>query len=181
VTRADTPAGVRALTASVREAIAIPLTVKLGGDGADVVALATAARDAGADHVAMIGRQPAFLPDLETRRPLLGTFGAIGGAWMLPLTLRWVAKTRLAAGPELPIVGTNGARDGGDVARMLLAGATAVQLATSVIVEGFGALTRVTGELRDYLEAHGLDARDLVGEAADAAMTYEEVALRSGR
>jgi hypothetical protein len=39
----------------------------------------------------------------------------------------------------------------------------------------------VTTELADYLGAHGLDARDLVGEAADAASTYEEVALRSGR
>ena len=127
----------------------------------------------------MIGRHLAFLPDLATRRPLLGTFGAIGGGWALPLTLRWLAKTRLELGPELPLIGTNGARDGGDVARLLLAGATAVQLATSVIVEGFGALGRVTEELRAHLEDEGLDARDLVGQAADAATTYEEIAVRS--
>jgi dihydroorotate dehydrogenase (NAD+) catalytic subunit len=179
VARADTPETAAALTAAAREAVSIPVTVKLTGDGADVVALATAAHAAGADHVAMIGRHMAFMPDLATRRPLLGTFGAIGGDWGLPLTLRWVAKTRLAAGPELPIVGTNGARDGGDVARLLLAGATAVQVATSVIVEGFDALKRITDELQAYLAEQELDASDLVGQAADAATTYEEIALRS--
>jgi dihydroorotate dehydrogenase (NAD+) catalytic subunit len=179
VRRADTPQGAAALTSAVRDAVSIPLTVKLSGDGADVVALATAAHAAGADHVAMIGRHMAFVPDLGTRGPLLGTFGAISGDWTLPLTMRWVAKTRLAAGPALPIIGTNGARDGGDVARLLLAGASAVQIATSVIVEGFGALARITDELAAYLAEQRLDARDLVGQAADAATTYEEIALRS--
>jgi dihydroorotate dehydrogenase len=179
VRRADTPEGAAALTAAVREAVSIPLTVKLSGDGVDVVALAAAARDAGADHVAMTGRHMAFVPDLDTRRPLLGTFGAIGGDWALPLTMRWLAKTRLALDSNLPLVGTGGARDGGDVARLMLAGASAVQVATSVIVEGFGALGRITDELHAYLADQDLDARDLVGQAADAATTYEEIALRS--
>jgi dihydroorotate dehydrogenase len=179
VRRADTPERAAALTAAVREAVSIPLTVKLSGDGADVVALAMAAHAAGADHVAMIGRHMAFVPDLGTREPLLGTFGAISGEWALPLTMRWIAKTRLAAGPALPIVGTNGARNGGDVARLLLAGASAVQIATSVIVEGSDALARITDELAAYLAEQGVDARDLVGQAADAANTYEEIALRS--
>jgi dihydroorotate dehydrogenase (NAD+) catalytic subunit len=179
VLRADTPEGAAELTAAVRAAVSIPLTVKLSGDGADVVALARAAHAAGADHVAMIGRHVAFVPDLVTRRPVLGTFGAIGGDWALPLTMRWVAKTRLAAGPGLPIVGTNGVRGGGDVARLLLAGASAVQVASSLIVEGFGALARITEELSAYLAQEDLDAADLVGQAADAVATYEEVALRS--
>ena len=179
VRRADTREGAAALTAAVREAMSIPLTVKLSGDGVDVVALATAARDAGADHVAMTGRHMAFVPDLDTRRPLLGTFGAIGGDWALPLTMRWVAKTRLALGPDVPLVGTGGARDGGDVARLMLGGATVVQIATSVLVEGFGALERIADELSAYLADQALDARDLVGQAVDAATTYEEIALRS--
>jgi dihydroorotate dehydrogenase (NAD+) catalytic subunit len=179
VVRADSPEGAAALTEAVREAVSIPVTVKLSGDGADVVALARAAHAAGADHIAMIGRHMAFVPDLATHRPVLGTFGAIGGEWALPLTMRWVAKTRLAAGSALPIVGTNGARTGGDVARLLLAGATAVQVATSVIVEGFGALARMTEELSTYLAQEDMAAADLIGQAADAVATYEEVALRS--
>lgn len=181
VARAHGAADAAATTAAVREAISIPLTVKLTGESGDVLALARAAREAGADHVAMIGRHMAFMPDLDTRRPVLGTFGAIGGPWGLPLALRWVAKTRLALGSDVPLIGTNGARSGGDVARFLLAGATAVQVATSVILEGFQAVERLVVELRAYLTEQGVDACEIVGEAADAAMTYEEVGVRSQR
>jgi dihydroorotate dehydrogenase (NAD+) catalytic subunit len=167
------------LTAAVRGATRLPLTVKLGAENADVVALARAVREAGADAVVMVGRHMGFLPDPGTRRPVLGSFGGAGGAWGLPLSLRWVAKTRAALGPEVPLIGTNGARDGLDVARFLLAGASAVQVATSVIAEGFGALTRMLAELEEYLSGQGVDARDIVGEAADAVMTYEEAAVRS--
>jgi dihydroorotate dehydrogenase (NAD+) catalytic subunit len=126
-----------------------------------------------------MGRHMGFLPDLETREPLLGSFGGYSGPWALPLSLRWVAKTRLALGREVPLVGTNGARNGLDVARFLLAGASAVQVATSVIAEGFGAITRMVDELTSYLERQGVNARDVVGEAADRSISYEEAALRT--
>lgn len=157
----------------LRAALSLPLTVKLPGH-ADVLGMVAAARAAGADSVCLVGRSLAFLPDPDTRRPLLGTFGAIGGAWALPLTLRWVAKARLLFGADLPLLATGGARDGTDVARALLAGARAVQLGTVVWTDGFGALTRALDELARYLDAHGVSVRDLVGEAADAVMTYEE-------
>jgi dihydroorotate dehydrogenase (NAD+) catalytic subunit len=169
---------VRELTASVRAAVGLPITVKLTADGADPVALARAAVEAGADSICVTGRQLAFVPDLGTRRPVLGTFAAIGGSWALPLTLRWIAKIRLALGASVPVLGTNGARNGFDVARSLLAGATAVQLATSVFVEGSGSIGRAIDELRSYLAEQRMSARDLVGEAADATMTYEEAAMR---
>jgi dihydroorotate dehydrogenase len=164
----------------VRATVALPLTVKLPGHG-DVVELASAARAAGADSVCLAGRTLGFLPDLDTRRPVLGTFGAVGGAWALPLTLRWVAKARSRLGPEYPLLATNGVRDGRDAARALLAGASAVELATAVWTEGFGALSGAIDELADYLEEQGLDAVDIVGEAADQVLTYEEVqATRRG-
>jgi dihydroorotate dehydrogenase len=178
IERPAEPSRAAALTAAVREATRVPVTVKLPAESADVVALARAARDAGADAIALTGRQMGFLPDLDTRRPVLGTFGAVSGPWSLPIALRWVAKTRLTLGPDTPLVGTNGARDGGDVARFMLAGASAVQVATAVIVRGFGVLGAMLDELAAYLERQGLDARDIVGEAADAAMSYEEVAVQ---
>jgi dihydroorotate dehydrogenase len=179
IERPSDPARAAELTAAVRRAVQIPVSVKLGAEHADVVAMARAVRSAGADAVTMVGRHMGFMPDPETRRPLTGSFGAVGGPWALPLTLRWLAKSRAALGPGVPLVGTNGARDGLDVARMLLAGATAAQVATSVIVEGFGALSRMLDELTLYLDRHGLDARDIVGEAADAVLSYEEAAVRS--
>jgi dihydroorotate dehydrogenase len=106
---------------------------------------------------------------------VLGTYGAIGGAWALPLTLRWVAKARQRLGPDFPFLATNGIRDGRDAARALLAGASAVELATAVWIEGFDTLTRAIGQLAAYLEEQGSDAAGIVGESADAVMTYEEV------
>lgn len=179
IERPSDPARAAELTALVRTATKLPLTVKLPAESADVVALARAVRDAGADAIALTGRHMGFIPDLETRRPVLGTFGGVSGPWSLPLALRWVAKSRLALGPGVPLIGTGGARDGGDVARFMLAGAGAVQIATSAIVEGFEAVGRMLGELRAYLERQGVDASDIVGEAADAALSYEEVAVRS--
>jgi dihydroorotate dehydrogenase (NAD+) catalytic subunit len=179
IERPDSPARVEELVHSVRDAVSIPLSVKLGAEQHDVVASAAAARAGGADVLVIMGRHMGFLPDLETRKPVLGTFGGYSGPWGLPLSLRWVAKTRLALGPEVPIAGTNGARSGLDVARFLLAGASAVQIASSVISEGFGAIGRMVRELSAYLEAQGVDARDLIGEAADSSISYEEAAVRS--
>jgi dihydroorotate dehydrogenase (NAD+) catalytic subunit len=169
------------LTRIVREAVSIPVSVKLGIEHHDVAELAAAVRAAGADVVVLTGRHMGFLPDLETRRPVLGSFGGYSGPWALPLALRWVAKTRLALGADVPLIGTNGARTGEDVARFLLAGASAVQVASSVIVEGFGALSRISAELSEYLGRQGRDAQEIVGEAADAVMTYEEAAMRNVR
>ena len=167
------------LTGIVRAATALPLSVKLGIEHHDVTGLAAAVHEAGADIVVMTGRHMGFLPDLQTRRPVLGSFGGYSGPWALPLVLRWVAKTRRQL--DAPLVATNGVRDGGDVARCLLAGASAVQVASSVIAEGFTALTRMVEELERYLEEQRLDAEQIVGEAADAVLGYEEAAMRDAR
>jgi dihydroorotate dehydrogenase (NAD+) catalytic subunit len=158
----------------VREAVAIPLSVKVGG--LDPVAGATAAHDAGADAVVLATRAQGFVSDLETRRPILGTFAAIGGAWSLPITCRHLAKTRRVR-PEASLIGTNGARNGRDVAQMLLAGASAAQLTSVVMTDGPAALRRATDELSEYLAAQGATARELIGESADAVQTYEEAAV----
>jgi dihydroorotate dehydrogenase (NAD+) catalytic subunit len=163
-----------ALVRPVRDAVSLPLSVKVGG--LDPVAEAVAAIDAGANAVVLSTRAQGFVTDLETRRPLLGTFAAIGGSWAVPITCRQLAKTR-AARPAASLVGTNGARDGRDVAQMVLAGASAAQLTTAVITDGPGALTRAIDGLSAYLDDQGVSARDLVGEAADAVRTYEEAAV----
>src|SRR5919202_3412176 len=95
------------LVAPVRAAVSIPLTVKVGG--ADPIKSAGAALDVGADAVCLTTRQQGFVPDLATRRPLLGTFAAIGGAWSLPVTLRHVAKAPQRY-PRVSLVATNGLR-----------------------------------------------------------------------
>jgi dihydroorotate dehydrogenase (NAD+) catalytic subunit len=170
---AEEPVAIGELVRPVRDAVALPLTVKLGSQG-DVLALIEAANDAGADAVCVAGRHLAFVPDLATRRPILGTFGAIGGTWALPLTLRWIAKARQRFGPDLDVIGTNGARDGLDVARFLLAGARAVEMTSAVITDGPSALRRAVDELDRYLRRQATTVERIVGEAADHALAYED-------
>jgi dihydroorotate dehydrogenase (NAD+) catalytic subunit len=159
------------LVEHVRRSVSIPLTVKLRAGDSVADALA-----AGANAICLATRAMAFVPDLESRRPVLGTFAAIGGAWALPLTLREVAKAHLAH-PDASIVGTNGARNGRDVARFLLAGASAVALTTAVITDGPEILRQSVAQLEQYCTEQGVAARELIGEAARHVHTYEEVAI----
>jgi dihydroorotate dehydrogenase (NAD+) catalytic subunit len=173
--RSETEAGaIEERVRTVREAISIPITVKLSGQG-DLVPWVLAAQRGGADAVCIAGRHLGFLPDVDTRRPVLGTFGAIGGAWMLPITLRWIAKARAAAGPALPLIGTNGARNGLDVIRFLLAGASAVEMTSAYLTDGAAALATATEEIEQYLEKEGVSARQIIGEAADHVLSYDQV------
>ena len=162
------------LVAEVRAAIAVPLWVKLTGQTDDVVELAEAAHEGGADAVTLMGRHMAMLPDVETQTPMLGTMGAFGGSWALPLTCRWLALARERLGPDVSLLATNGARTGLDIARFLLAGASAVQMNSAVFTGGFATITSAIEELDRYLHQHGDDAAGIVGRAADALGSYTD-------
>jgi dihydroorotate dehydrogenase len=164
----------RELVTNVADSITVPLWVKLTGQTDDVVELAQAARAGGADAVTLMGRHMAMLPDVETQTPMLGTMGAFGGSWALPLTCRWLALTRARLGPDAALLATNGARTGLDIARFLLAGATAVQMNSAVFTGGFDTITRAIEELDGYLDEHDDTAATIVGRAADALGTYTD-------
>jgi len=176
------PVRLRALVEAVRIATGgMQVWVKLTGLSANLPALAVAARDGGADAVCMMGRFMALVPDLDTLLPALGTAAAYGGGWALPIVCRFLALSRRAAGPDFPLLGTNGVRSGGDVARMALAGASAVEALSVVMHEGFGGLTRIVAELDSFLAERGLRFADLVGRAADGLHAYAEQPEATGR
>ncbi|MGH7213113.1 MAG: hypothetical protein ACREF1_16830, partial [Acetobacteraceae bacterium] len=79
---------------------------------------------------------------------------------------------RRATAGRVPLLGTNGARGGADVARMALAGAAATEMVSVVMHEGFGGLARTLAELDALLAARGLRFEALVGRAADALAGY---------
>ena len=167
------PARLRDLVALVRSATeGMALWVKLTGLSANLPALARAAQQGGADAVCMMGRFMAMVPDLDTLAPLLGTSGAYGGGWALPIVCRFLALSRQALGPAFPLLGTNGVRGGHDVARMALAGASAVEVLSIVMHEGFAGLTRTLAELDSFLAERDLTFAALVGRAADALTPY---------
>jgi dihydroorotate dehydrogenase (NAD+) catalytic subunit len=157
------------------------LWVKLTGLSSNLPALAIAARKGGADAVGMMGRFMAMVPDLETFAPVLGTSAAYGGGWALPIVCRYLALTRRAAGTDLPLIGTNGVRSGGDVIRMALSGASAVEVVSVIMHEGFAGLTRVVEETDSFLGRRHLIFRDLIGRTADALTSYAEQPETPGR
>lgn len=172
------PARITAIVTAMRQAVSIPLWIKITGQSERVPDLAAAAFDAGGEAVVMAGRSLGLIPDVETFEPMLGTTLGVGGHWNLPLTCQWLAMSRRRFGPEKPLIGTNGAQSGLDIARMMLAGASAVEMASAVMLRGFGVLTDAIAELEAYLGRKGETASRLTGRAADARKTFADMPPR---
>ncbi len=161
------PQRVAAIVTAVRGTVSMPLWVKITGQSERVPDLAAAAAQGGADAVVMAGRLLGFIPDVETLAPMLGTTLGVGGGWNLPMTCHWLTLSREKLGPNFPLIGTNGAQSGLDIARMMLAGASAVEMASAVMLRGFDTLSTAIDEFAAYLARKDLRAADLVGRAAD--------------
>jgi len=174
------PERVQAIVSAVRGVVTIPLWVKITGQSERVPDLARAAFDAGANSVVMAGRLLGLIPDVETFEPLLGTSLGIGGFWNLPLTCHWLAMTRTAIGPDKPLIGINGVQSGLDIARMMLAGASAVAIASPVMLRGYGLLSAALDEFGRFLSRKDVTARDLIGLAADRRKTFAAMPARPG-
>ena len=174
------PERVTMIVSAVRAAIGIPLWVKLTGQSERVPDLAAAAYRGGGDAVIMAGRLLGFIPDVETLQPFLGTTLGVGGYWNLPLTCHWLAVSRQQLGADKPLIATNGARSGLDVVRMMLAGASAVEMASEVMLRGAPVLSSALHEFDAYLQRKGITAAELVGKAADQRKTFTDMPLRTG-
>ncbi len=170
---------VESMVGRFRGVVGIPIWVKLTGQSGNVTDLAKGARAGGADAVILAGRFMALVPDVETMTPLLGTNAGFGGPWALPITCRWLAEARKHLGPDYPLIGTNGARTGLDVVRMLLAGASAVQMTSTPFTAGFGTLTEAVGAVERYLESKSTEAASIVGAVADRLASYADQPLRA--
>jgi dihydroorotate dehydrogenase (NAD+) catalytic subunit len=173
------PERVVAIVSAVRQAIAIPLWVKITGQSERVPELAAAAFRAGGEAVVMAGRLLGFIPDVETMQPHLGTTLGVGGYWNLPLTCHWLAVSRQQLGADKPLIATNGARSGLDIVRMLLAGGSAVEMASAVMLRGTSVLESALVEFDNYLREKNVTATEIIGMAADRRKTFPEMPLRA--
>jgi dihydroorotate dehydrogenase (NAD+) catalytic subunit len=173
------PERVTAIVSAVRREISIPLWVKITGQSERVPDLATAAFAAGAQAVVMAGRLLGFIPDVESLKPHLGTTLGVGGYWNLPLTCHWLSVSRQQLGAGKSLIGINGARSGLDIARMMLAGASAVEMASQVMLRGAPHLASALAEFETYLQRKDLSAAALIGIAADQRKTFPEMPLRT--
>src|ERR1700722_15728458 len=173
------PERVAVIVSAVRQAIGIPLWVKITGQSERVPDLAAAAFRLGGQAVIMAGRLLGFIPDVETMQPFLGTTLGVGGYWNLPLTCHWLAVSRQQLGEDKPLIATNGARSGLDVVRMMLAGASAVEMSSAVMLRGTQVLASAVEEFDAYLQRKGTTAAELIGVAADQRKTFADMPLRT--
>lgn len=161
------PLAAAAVVASVRRSTApgIPVVAKLSPDVTDIVAVARAVVDAGADGLSMINTSLGLVIDTDTMRPTLGgVTGGLSGPAIRPLAVRCVWQVH-AELPTVPIVGMGGIRTGLDALEFILAGASAVAVGT-VIFNDPGSPVRVLHELQRELGDRGFDRlSDAVGHA----------------
>jgi len=173
------PERVAEIVGRLREAVSVPIWIKITGQSERVPDLAEAAFGAGAQSVVMAGRLLGLVPDLDSFEPMLGTSLGVGGYWNLPLTCHWLALSRARLGPSAPLIGINGAQDGLDVARMMLAGASAVGIASAVMLRGYGVISESIEQLGSYLSAKGVTAAEIIGRAADRRRSFADMPLRT--
>jgi dihydroorotate dehydrogenase (NAD+) catalytic subunit len=140
------------VTAAVRRASSLPLIVKLTPNVTDIVAVARAVEEAGADAVSAINTYVGMSIDVRRRRPTLSRgSGGLSGPAIKPLAVH--AVWRLAEAISIPVIGIGGIATTDDALEFLLAGAAAVQLGTVNYVRPQSArevLDGITGYLRDH-------------------------------
>ena len=158
------PRAAAEVTAAVRRQTTLPLIVKLTPNAADVVALAEAVVDAGADALTLINTFPAMAIDVDARRPALGWgSGGLSGPALKPIAVKMVYN--VAGAVDQPIIGCGGIMCGRDAVEYLMAGASAVQVGTATFRNPRAPLDVLEG-IEAFMQEHGVDD---VGELVGAA------------
>ncbi len=157
-----------AVTRAVVRETTLPVIVKLTPNVTDIVAIARAVVEAGADAVCLINTLQGMAIDANARRPAMGSvFAGLSGPAIKPVALRMVYQVARAV--QVPIVGCGGICTGADAVEFLLAGASAVQVGTATFVNPRAPLDVLHG-LRNYMEETDVaDVHDLVGAAQQPA------------
>lgn len=145
----------------------VPLWVKLSPNTPDLVEIAGAALDAGADALVLVNTLLGLAIDVDARRPTLGNVGGgVSGPGILPVSLRCVFDCRRAY-PSAPIIGVGGVSSGEDAVAMLMAGANAVEVGTATFADP-RAPWNVARGLEHWMSRHGVrSVRELQGVAHD--------------
>ena len=125
-----------AVTKAVKRVTKKPVFMKLSPNVTDIVSIAKACQDAGADGLSLINTLLGMRIDLKTRKPVLAnTFGGLSGPAVFPVALRMVYQVYSAV--KIPIMGMGGVSTARDVIEMMLAGATAVQVGAANLVHPY--------------------------------------------
>ena len=148
------PAAAAQITRAVRRVATKPVYMKLSPNVTDIVAIARACADAGADGLSLINTLLGMRIDLRRRKPVLAnTYGGYSGPGILPVALRMVHQVTGAV--DLPVIGMGGIATARDVLEMLMAGARAVQVGAANLVDPM-ACVRILDDLPAEMEKLGI-------------------------
>ncbi len=158
------PKAAAEVTAAVKKVTTKPVIVKLSPNVTDIVAIAKACEDAGADGISLINTLLGMRIDLKTQRPVVAnTMGGFSGPAVFPVALRMVYQ--VAGAVKVPVVGLGGVSSAEDVIEMMLAGATAVEVGTANLIDPF-ACRNIIEDLPEAMEKYGIkELKDIIGAA----------------
>ncbi|MCM0081713.1 dihydroorotate dehydrogenase [Geomonas sp. Red32] len=138
----------------VRNNTSKPMIVKLSPNVTDVVLMAKACADAGADALSLINTLTGMAIDLDKRRPVLANVtGGLSGPAIKPVALRMVWQVAKAV--KLPLIGIGGIMNARDALEFILAGATAIQVGTASFLDP-GAAQQIARGMEAYLAEKGI-------------------------
>ena len=148
------PEAAAAVTKAVREVTKKPLIIKLSPNVTDIVSIAKACENSGADGISLINTLLGMRIDLKTKKPVIANkMGGFSGAAIFPVAVRMVYQVSHAV--EIPVVGMGGVSSASDVIEMVLAGATAVEVGAYNLIEPYGC-KKIIEELPSVMEKYGI-------------------------
>ena len=146
------------VVSAVRKVCTVPLVVKLSPQAESIPDMCKAVEAAGADGISLCNTFQACAIDLEKRRPVFNnTFAGLSGPAIRPIALRMVWQAVGAV--NIPVIGLGGILTGRDALEFIMAGAAAIQVGTANFLDP-KACTRITAEIGEWMDAHGVKTLD---------------------
>ena len=152
------------VTRIVKEVTDKPVIVKLSPNAPNLVRVARAAEEAGADALCVINTVgPGMIINANTAAPLLGNlWGGISGTAILPLTVKCVYE--LYRNVQIPIIGTGGVTDTDSALQVLMAGATLYSIGSAVYQKGLNIFREIDDGVRQFMDDNSIqDSSEIIG------------------
>lgn len=140
----------------VKKVVTKPVIIKLSPNVTDIVSIAKACEKAGADGVSLINTLLGMNIDIRTRRPILkNNMGGMSGPAVFPIALRMVYQVANAV--DIPVIGMGGVSTAEDVIKMMLAGATAVEVGAANLVDPYASM-KIIKDLPEVCDKYNINS-----------------------
>ena len=158
------PAAAAEVTRAVKKVTTKPVIIKLSPNVTDIVSIAKACEDAGADGISLINTLLGMRIDLRTKKPVIANkMGGFSGSAIFPVAVRMVYQVANAV--KIPVVGMGGVSSAEDVIEMMLAGATAVEVGAANLVDPFSCRD-IIADLPRVMEKYRINSlSEIIGAA----------------